>query len=325
MFDHAQSSEWRADVRGYWIDRMRFAISIPQAVEPSFRPADLAGFLRRAEELGFDSAWTQEQVLGSAPRLGAIETMTFAAACTERLRLGCSVFVTPLHNPLQLAKSLSTLDRLSSGRLEIGVGTGGPGRPFAAFGITGEALVARFLEHLNLMKALWTEPKVTLDGRFWQLQDAAMEPKPVQRPYPPIWFGAHVPAALRRAVRNGDGFFGAGSSTTERFAEQVTLVRQMVAEQDRDPAGFPIAKRVYIAVDDNATRGRERMRAALSELYGNPDDLSAVAVCGPPDACVRGISSVHAAGAELVLFTPLFDDAEQMERLAAEVIPALTD
>jgi probable F420-dependent oxidoreductase len=300
---------------------MRFAISIPQDASTGFDPHSLRTFLTRAEELGFESAWTQEQVLGTAPRLGPIEVMSYAAACSERIRLGCSVFVTPLHNPLQLAKSLSTLDHLSQGRLEIGVGTGGPNRPFAAFGITGEALVARFVEHLTVMKALWTEPRVTLDGRFWQLENAAMEPKPVQRPHPPIWFGAAAPAALRRAVRHGDGFFGAGSSTTEQFAERVRVVGEALTEQDRDPTTFPIAKRVYIEVDEDASRARRRVTDGLGELYGTSKDLSAVAIYGPPAECADGLRAVRDAGAEMILLTSLSDDAEQMERLAGDVLP----
>ena len=140
------------------------------------------------------------------PTLGPIETMTYAAACTEQIRLGCVVFVTLLHSPVHLAKSLSTLDQLSRGRIEVGVGTGGRDRMFSAFEVDPASLVARFTEGLRLMKALWTEPRVTFEGRFWQLDGATMEPKPFQKPNPPIWFGANHPAALRRAVRYGDGF-----------------------------------------------------------------------------------------------------------------------
>ena len=193
---------------------MRFAISIPQYVgEDGFEPAAFHAYLRRAEELGFASAWTQEQVLGSAPALAPLEALTYAAACTERLRLGCAVFVSPLHTPVHLAKAISTLDCLSRGRLEVGFGTGGRGRRFEAFGVDGSALVARFTEGLALMKACWSEPEINFDGRFWQVFGASMEPKPVQRPHPPIWIGGNHPAALRRAVRLADGFFGAGSQT----------------------------------------------------------------------------------------------------------------
>ena len=114
---------------------MKFAIAIPQFyADGEFDPAAFRAYLARAEELGFDSAWTQEAVLGAAPQLSPIETMTYAAACTERMRLGCVVFVSTLHSPVHLAKDLSTLDQLSRGRIEVGVGT----RPSSPSRVVGE-------------------------------------------------------------------------------------------------------------------------------------------------------------------------------------------
>jgi len=300
---------------------MRFAIATPQfAVDP----AKVRRFLVRAEELGFIGAWTQEQILGSKPVISPLELMAYAAACTERIRLGCAVFVTPLRNPVHLAKSVISLDQLSGGRIDVGVGTGGKFRPFAAFDSGPEHLVTRFTEGLDLMKRLWTEPSVTFDGQFWQLKDAAMEPKPVQRPHPPVWFGANHPNAVRRAVRLGDGFIGAGSSTTARFVDQVTIAREAMVELGRPD--FKIAKRVYLAVDDNADRAKARIGEALGQLYSgfNLGDMTSVAVYGTPDDVVRGLREVRDAGAEWILLNPMFDEHEQMERLAAEVIPQLS-
>jgi alkanesulfonate monooxygenase SsuD/methylene tetrahydromethanopterin reductase-like flavin-dependent oxidoreductase (luciferase family) len=108
---------------------MRFAIPIPQFYpDGEFDPAAFRAYLSRAEGLGYHSAWTQEQVLGAGPQLAPAEAMAYAAACTERLRIGCAVFVSTLHSPVHLAKSLSSLDQLSRGRLDIGVGTGGQHR-----------------------------------------------------------------------------------------------------------------------------------------------------------------------------------------------------
>jgi alkanesulfonate monooxygenase SsuD/methylene tetrahydromethanopterin reductase-like flavin-dependent oxidoreductase (luciferase family) len=121
-----------------------------------------------------------------------------------------------------------------------------------------------------------------------------MEPKPFQKPHPPIWFGASHPDALRRAVRHGNGFFGAGSSTTKQFAEQVPIVRQALAEAGRDAASFKLGKRVYIAVEDDAQRARRRIGESLHRFYpfSELSGLEAVAVYGPPDACVRGLREV---------------------------------
>jgi probable F420-dependent oxidoreductase len=304
---------------------MKFAIAIPQIyADGEFDPGGFRAYFARAEELGFDSAWAQEGTLGPGPQLGPIETMTYAAACTERMRLGCVVFVSTLHSPVHLAKAVSTLDQLSRGRIDVGVGTGGKGRQFAAFGVDPKRYVSRFTEGLALMKALWTEPRVTFDGEFWQLKDTPMEPKPFQKPYPPIWFGGANPTAVRRAVRLGDGFFGAGSSPTARFVEQVQVVRDALAEAGRPAADFPIAKRVYIAIDDDADRARDRMNAALARLYGQRvGQIESAAVTGTPADCVREVRQVAEAGAGLILFTALFDLPGQMERLAAEVLPQL--
>jgi probable F420-dependent oxidoreductase len=302
---------------------MRFAISIPQLVpDGTFDPVRLRDYLTRAEELGFHSAWTQENVISASPTLAPLELMTFAAACTERLRLGCAVFVSPLHNPVHLAKSISTLDQISRGRVEVGVGTGGKSRMFSAFEVDPSSLIARFTEGIRLMKACWTEPRIDFAGRFWQLEGAAVEPKPFQKPYPPLWLGGNHPAAVRRALSYGNGFFGAGSSTTAQFIQQVQVLREAMAEAKQDSSNFQIAKRVYIVVDEDANRAHERVEAGLKRIYG-VSGLSKVAVYGPPSACIAGLREVADAGAELIQLHVLFDEAEQMERLASEVISEL--
>jgi probable F420-dependent oxidoreductase len=304
---------------------MRFAISIPQYARDSHFDDDaFRTQLRRVEELGvFESVWAQEQVIGPAGSLAPLQTLTYAAACTERLRLGCAVFVLPLHNPLHLAKAISSLDCLSHGRVEVGVVTGGRARPFEAFGVDPDRPVARFNEALALMKACWTEREINFDGRLWKLHGATMEPKPVQKPHPPLWFGGSAPAGMRRAVRHGDGFMGAGSQTTTQFAEQVKVVREELNAQGRAPGTFRVGKRVYVHVEDDAARGRQRLEDALTQHYGR-GGWSDHILAGPPEACAAGIRAVADAGAELILLNSLVDDAHQLERLAAEVIPALS-
>jgi probable F420-dependent oxidoreductase len=304
---------------------MRFATSIPQYARDSrFDDDAFRAHLRRVEELGlFESAWAQEQVIGAAGSLAPLQTLAYAAACTEQLRLGCAVFVLPLHNPLHLAKAISSLDCLSHGRVEVGVATGGRGRPFGAFGVDADRPVARFNEALALMKACWTEREINFDGRHWKLQGASMEPKPVQKPHPPVWFGGSAPAGMRRAVRHGDGFMGAGSQTTAQFAEQVKVVREELSAQGREPDTFRIGKRVYVHVEDDAARGRQRLEDALTRHYGR-GGWSEHILAGPVEECTAGIRAVADAGADLILLNPLVDDAQQLERLAAEVIPALS-
>jgi alkanesulfonate monooxygenase SsuD/methylene tetrahydromethanopterin reductase-like flavin-dependent oxidoreductase (luciferase family) len=147
-----------------------------------------------------------------------------------------------------------------------------------------------------------------------------MEPKPVQEPYPPIWFGGSHPNAIRRAAKYADGFFGAGSSTTAQFAEQVEILREELHGRE----DFQIAKRVYIAVDDDPARARQLVSDGLDRLYGFvglAGRLAPVAVAGTPEDCVQGLREVAAAGAQMIMLNPLHDELGQMERLAAEVVP----
>jgi alkanesulfonate monooxygenase SsuD/methylene tetrahydromethanopterin reductase-like flavin-dependent oxidoreductase (luciferase family) len=237
------------------------------------------------------------------------------------------VFVSTLHVPVLLAKSLASLDQLSRGRVEVGVGTGGPSRPFAAFGLDKSRYVARFSEGVSLLKALWTSPSVTFDGEFWQLKDLAITPPPFQKPHPPLWIGAGSEAGVRRAVRIGDGFFGAGSATTAAFASQVSVVRSALAEAEAEAEAesFPIAKRVYISIDSDRGRARARMNDGLAGVYGHRiPAIEEAAIAGTVSDCVRAVSDVAAAGAELILFTALHDQLEHAEQIAAEIIPRLS-
>jgi probable F420-dependent oxidoreductase len=269
-----------------------------------------------------------EFVIGEPPLIAPLEMLAYAAACTERLRLGVAVLVSSLHDPIQLASAITAVDRLSHGRLDVGVAPGGGFRQFSAFGVDPETFVTRFTEGLQLMKAIWSdEPRIDFDGRFRQVSDAAFQPKPVQRPHPPIWFGGSARKALARAVRHGDAFLGAGSTATATFAKQVTRVQEELAEQGKDPAGFPIGKRVYLAVDDDRDQAREQVMSGLRRIYGGLPGIEDVPVFGTVDDVVAGLREVVEAGAELLVLNPVgpdvVSDRAQMERLAADVIPRL--
>jgi alkanesulfonate monooxygenase SsuD/methylene tetrahydromethanopterin reductase-like flavin-dependent oxidoreductase (luciferase family) len=307
---------------------VRFSISLPQRDSTGFQAEAFKDYLARAEELGFEGGWTLEQTIGAAPLIAPMELLAYAAACTTRLRLGVAVLITSLHDPLQLAATATAVDRLSHGRLDLGVAPGGGFRQFAAFGVERKTFISSFTEGLELMKAAWSdEPRVTYHGRFRDVDDLPIEPKPVQRPHPPIWFGANAPAALARAVRLGDAFLGAGSSTTEAFVGAVATIRRELDEQRRDPAQFTIGKRVYLMVDDDAGRARERVLAGLHGIYGDMPGIESVPVSGTPSDVIRGLRAVIEAGAEMILLNPVgetvAEDREQMERLAAEVLPEL--
>jgi len=157
------------------------------------------------------------------------------------------------------------------------------------------------------MKRLWRDDRTTLQGRFAHLDGIPMEPKPVQKPHPPIWVGGRVEAALRRAVELGDGYIGAGSTPTKAFLEGIKHL----------PRDFPKAKRLYVAFGQSLPRLREWFGA----FYHKPEMADEVAVWGSPQQIADQIKQIKDAGVNYVLLNPVFDEEAQMQRLADEVLP----
>jgi alkanesulfonate monooxygenase SsuD/methylene tetrahydromethanopterin reductase-like flavin-dependent oxidoreductase (luciferase family) len=150
-----------------------------------------------------------------------------------------------------------------------------------------------------------------------------MQPKPVQQPHPPLWFGARVPAALKRAVKYGDAFMGAGSSSIEDFITQYGLIQQYLEEAGRDPATFKISKRVYLAVADDRDQGEKRVRAWFGTRYGRPEMAPRVAIWGSRQECLDKLGQLVRAGAQHLVLEPVYDEMDHLELLAEEIVPYL--
>ncbi len=299
-------------------------IAIPQSFTDS--PVDvrfIRDFLRKAEELEYESLWAQEQIIGDVAILEPVTLLTYAAALTSRVRLGTSVLLTVIRNPVQLAKSLASLDQLSNGRLIVGVGIGGAHVPQAVFNVPSERRARRFVEGIEVMKALWTQPRASMAGEFWKFENVPMEPKPAQKPHLPLWFGARDAIGLRRAVRHGDGWMGAGSSSSADFVAQVEILRRLLDEAKRDPVTLRVSKRVYIAVDDDRSRAERRLRQWFGIRYKNADMASRVSVWGGVAECTDQLRKLVQAGAQHLLLNPVFDEMEHAELLARDVVPNL--
>lgn len=306
----------------------RFGVAVPQTFhDPAHDLPALKAFIRRVEALGFDSLWVQEQLLGRDPSFEPLVTLAYAAALTDRVRLGSAAFITPIRSPIHLAKELASVDQLSNGRLIAGVALGDIPTMFPMFGVRPEERLPRFLEGLEVMRRLWTEPTANFAGRFWRLDGAAMEPKPIQQPHPPIWFGGKSDGALRRAVRLGSGWVGAGGSSTADFRRHAALVRAELVATGTSPSGFAIAKKAYLAVETTRERAQERLLDWFTRHWPaahNPARLAQdVPVFGTPAEVAAGLRDIIAAGAELVILNPVFDESRQLTVLAEEVIPAV--
>lgn len=299
-------------------------IATPQTFPDGEVDLDLVlRYATRAEELGYHSLWVVEQLIGSTPTPEPVTFLTYLAAVTERIRLGSAVVIATTRNPALLAKQLSTVDVLSRGRLIVGTALGGRPWTYPLFGGPSERRVRHFTESIGVMRALWTQERAEFEGELWQLDGVPMSPKPVQKPHPPLWFGGRHPSGLRRAVRLADGFMGAGSTSTAQFTDHVRTIREELDRRGRDPADFPISKRVYIAVDSDADRANHRLTEWFGSWYGRAEMSAEVSVWGSVEACVEGLQEVVDAGAEMLMLNPVFDYDEHLETLMFQVGPAL--
>jgi alkanesulfonate monooxygenase SsuD/methylene tetrahydromethanopterin reductase-like flavin-dependent oxidoreductase (luciferase family) len=301
---------------------VQFGIAIPQGF--SKEPVDVAlieKFLEQADALGYHSLWVQEVI--DAALLEPVTLLTYAAAFTQRIRLGSAILLTALRSPVQLAKTLSSLDQLSRGRLIVGVGLGSNTEVYPSYGISTEKRLRRFIDGIDLLKALWTEEQVSREGEFWKIVNGRLELKPVQKPHPPLWFGGSHPNALRRAAKLGNGWLG-GRTSTEKFRTHVAHVLQSLDEFKRDPADFMIGKRVYIAVDGDKDRAERRLNEWFNQVYGVVGNIArSAAIYGGDQECVDKLGELVTAGAKLLILNPVSHHLEHLQSLASKVLPKI--
>jgi probable F420-dependent oxidoreductase len=298
-------------------DRIPLGVALPHR---SPEPIDIAAVRRvaqRAEVLGFRDLWVTENTLDHVFCFDPVVVLTYAAAVTTTIRLGASVVVLPIHHPALVAHQWACLDYLSSGRAILGVGLGRD-HHYAQFQIPREARVRRFREDVELIRALWKEPRVDFRGRIYQLEGGTMLPKPVQQPLP-MWFGVGHPNAVRRAGFLADGWMGSGGSSIAAFKQSVPLLRAALQDAGRDPTTFPISKRLFLAVDERPEVARAELHRWFIEVYHNPEGTDASGIHGTPEQVRERLEELVAMGANHLLLNPVSRYAEQVEALAAVV------
>ncbi|MQF86528.1 MAG: LLM class flavin-dependent oxidoreductase [SAR202 cluster bacterium] len=273
-------------------------------------------FVSMVEGLGYHSLWTQERVIGKPNAIHPTSFLAYLAGKTSKVKLGVSVLVLPRHNAVHLAKLMADIDCLSSGRLILGVGLGNNASELPAYGVDSVKRVSRFIEQVKIIKALWTEEEVTYNSQFHQLNGAMINPKPIQSPHPPIWFGANADKAIQRAVTLADGWMGAGSSALDDFPRKLKLLKETLASENRDPATFPISKRLYLAIDDNESRALSRLRDWFGYYYGNADNANKAAIWGSKNKIKELLHQWSELGTDEFLLNPVFDLEKHAEKLA---------
>lgn len=303
----------------------------------------------RAEAAGFDSVWLGEHhdnaLLYPAPLIG----LAAIATRTRRVRLGTGVLLLPLYHPLLVAEEAAMVDVISGGRLILGVGAGYAPEEFAAFGASLKERGSRLDEAVPLIQRLWSEEKVTHEGRHYRIGSATLSPRPVQRPRPPIWFAGWVEPALRRAGRLGDGWLGGPSARLDELAACARLYREARTAAGKDAAGGEIALIRYVFVAESLERARAIAGGpfirAFEETYFRwphpvvkrpPGELLIERlaedriILGDPASCVRQITRfreqlglTHLVCRMSVAGIPAEAAQESMELFTREVLPAL--
>ena len=296
---------------------------------------DVAELARRAESLGFDRVTTGEHVMdGDPPRptLLSIPAMAAAAGATRTLRVMTGIVIAPLYHPVMLAKLVATLDVISQGRLDFGIGISGQRNTeaeFEALDIPLRTRGRRTDEMLEVMKRLWTEEQVSHQGRFFSFQDTTLLPQPSQKPHPPIWIAGRSDAAMRRAALQGDGWYPY-LFTVRRLKSSNETIRQMAAEAGRDLEGFHWGLNQPTAISENREEALGLAVTNVGQRYVTADrsaeDIAqALCVTGTPQDCVRAVEERVEAGVRDFNFGFLADNSTQlfaqMEMFAKQVIP----
>lgn len=193
-------------------------------------PANMQAIARRAEELGYASLWTFQRLLTPAtgdwaPAYRAVHdpivALAYVAAVTERVRLGLAIVNLPFYAPIVLSKQLTTMDIVTAGRLDVGLGLGWSREEFSAVGVPYQRRGARAEEFLRCLEAIWSEDVIRFDGEFFRVPPARVEPKPVQRPRPPLLLGGSAEPALRRVGRLADGWISGSREDLTRIGDAI--------------------------------------------------------------------------------------------------------
>jgi len=299
-------------------DKISVGMSLPHRSPDPIAMATVRRVAERAEALGFSDLWVTENTLDYVFSLEPGVILTYAAAVTSRIRLGVSVAVLPVHNPSHVAHQFATLDYVSQGRAILGVGLGRE-HHYKEFQVPMERRVRRFREGIEIVKALWTQPKVDYSGSIYRLDGAGMVLKPVQKPHLPLWLGGDHPDAVRRAAALGDGWMGSGASGIAEFGRCVPILRAELEKLGRDPAKFPISKRVFLSVDERVDVARAELERWFTTVYRDSAKTEASGLYGTPEQVRERLEALVAAGATHLLVNPVGRFAEQVDALAEVV------
>ena len=296
--------------------KIPLGMSLPHRSPDGVDMAAVRDVAQRADRLGFRELWVTANTLDHVFSFDAMQILTYAAAVTTRIRVGVAVLVRPVQHPLHVAHQVATLDQISNGRAILGVGLGREAH-YKEFQVPTAHRVRRFREGVELIKTAWTEPKLDYGGTIFQVHGGSMVLKPVQKPHPPIWLGGDHPDAVRRAATLADAWMGSGGSSAETFKKSVPILREALEKAGRDPATFPISKRVFLSVHERPEVARAELDRWFTTVYRNPNGADASGVHGTPQQVKQRLEDLVDAGATHLLLNPVGRYVEQVDMLAS--------
>jgi len=314
---------------------------------------DYIDYICEAEALGFHSVFLVEHHFTGFGQISAtLNFLTYLAAKTTKIRLGTAVLVLPWHNPALLAEQAATLDLLSNGRFDFGIGKGYRWGEFHGFCMAMEEAEERYQETIAFLKKAWTsEGRFSHHGKYWDYDDVVIEPAPVQRPHPPLWVGAQSPGSIRYAAENGFNLLLGQAGSPDVVAEGIAVYRRAVMAQGRvfDPYTVGLTRALHIATNAEERKAAHELRAKFmrnvqqlslsptgeSPSLGRPrrfltaeEMLKATetdALIGPPEEIVGRLKRLEAGGVEYVMVIDVGGSIAHLRTFAREVMPEFAE
>jgi alkanesulfonate monooxygenase SsuD/methylene tetrahydromethanopterin reductase-like flavin-dependent oxidoreductase (luciferase family) len=298
-----------------------------------------------ADALGYHSTFMVEHHFTGWTQLSAtLNLLTWLAARAPNIRVGTAVMVLPWHNPVLLAEQAATLDLLSDGRLDLGIGKGYRYTEYTGFCVPAAEAEARFDETLDVLVKAWTRSeRFSHHGRFWHFDNIVVEPPSAQKPHPPLWMAAGSDASIRKVAARGCNLLLDQYALPDVIAQRIALYKSEVETHGRvfDPMSVALARDVYIARDaadkqaalERNARQRQRIievarapgQTGGSHVLAYADSASgneAAALYGSPEDIARKLDALYAVGVRYVLASMGGASRDSLRRFAREIVPA---
>jgi alkanesulfonate monooxygenase SsuD/methylene tetrahydromethanopterin reductase-like flavin-dependent oxidoreductase (luciferase family) len=290
----------------------------------------MISFAQKAEELGYDSLSVNDHIVFRTGWIDAISTLSAIAAVTNRIKIGTSILNVVVRNPVICAKALSSIDIISEGRLFAGLGPGSSKGDYDACGVPFEDRWKKFSEALEIIHALWNEKgesglqSFDYDGKYYRLKGASIQPRPYQKPHPPIMIASWgSEQGLRRVAKYGDGWMASAYNITpDKFREKWKSLLNHRREMNKDVEQFENSLMTMFGYIDNDKEMVQNMvKNVLSPALGRPaDELNNLLLFGSSAECIKKISLLYESGVKRIHFWPINNYLQQIEIFFKEIV-----